>query len=798
VPWRWLIPAALLCVPLTASAQEAPALAKLIREAGLDPAECYRIRDLPIVREDAKFYINDGYLIFGKPVRGTRLSAIFSGDVEGGDAEVLLSPPHRGERRTLAKFAESPTLNEHFKTALFLFTDGSVEKLREDVRAKGQKSPEMGLLLEASHSATVRNLQESFELRILLDLENPERAQQGLFFATVGTPRLGVFDVIYDPMAREQIIVGQYATREQASAFDIWTSFEAQSIRTGRKKQPDPVYALDHFRIDATLEADLNLKVVTRAELTFTAPNVRVFAFETTERMRIDEVKIDGQPAEVFRRQSARESALRIADNSVFLVLAPPGFDSAKPHVIEFHHQGKVVMRAGENVFFVSSRGTWYPHMRGEFANYDLIFRHPKNLDLVATGDLVDTRIEGEQRVTHRRTSSPVRFAGFNLGEYETVKVTRGGYTIEVCGNKRLEQALIPRTPPPPIPVFGGGRRTLGGAAVPPAANLPPIPAPDPLSQLRNLANAVVGAFESMAADFGPPPIQTLTVSPIPGSFGQGFPGLVYLSTLSYLRPSDMPQGLRERNQQTFYTELLAAHEVAHQWWGNSVIAAGYQDEWLQEALANYSSLMYMEKRKGAKQVDTVLTDYTRHLLAKEANGATVEAAGPITLGIRLQNSQTPNAWRVITYEKGTWIIHMLRRQMGDAAFQKFLNTIVRDYKQKALSTEQFRKLAASMMPPRAPDPQLDVFFENWVYSTGIPTLKLSMKASTGMRVSGAIAQIGVGEDFEADVPVEVSFAKGPSQTFWVRTGSEPAEFSFQLKQPATRVAIGSAILQQP
>ena len=227
----------------------APAVARLIRETGLDAAECYRIRDFSIVREDAKFYINDGFVIFGKPIKGSRMSLMFSGDVEGGDAEVLISPPHRGERRTLAKFTESPTLNEHFRTALFLFTDGSVEQILNEVRGKGAKSPEMGLLLESQHSPTVRNLQQSFELRTLLDLDNPARGEQGIFFATVGTQRLGVFDVVHDPMAREQIMVGQYVNRDKGSVFDIWTSFESQSVRTGRKKVPEPIYSIDRFKI---------------------------------------------------------------------------------------------------------------------------------------------------------------------------------------------------------------------------------------------------------------------------------------------------------------------------------------------------------------------------------------------------------------------------------------------------------------------------------------------------------------------------------------------------------------------
>ena len=53
--------------------------------------------------------------------------------------------------------------------------------------------------------------------------------------------------------------------------------------------------------------------------------------------------------------------------------------------------------------------------------------------------------------------------------------------------------------------------------------------------------------------------------------------------------------------EQVFFTELLHAHETAHQWWGNIVTADGYHDGWLMEALANYTSLLYLEKRKGAR-----------------------------------------------------------------------------------------------------------------------------------------------------------------------------------------------------
>src|SRR5215510_13941281 len=76
--------------------------ARAIRENSFDRDECYRVRDLTLVKEDIKVYLTDGYLIFSKPVAGRRMAAVFSTDVEGGDGEVILMPPDRAERRSLA------------------------------------------------------------------------------------------------------------------------------------------------------------------------------------------------------------------------------------------------------------------------------------------------------------------------------------------------------------------------------------------------------------------------------------------------------------------------------------------------------------------------------------------------------------------------------------------------------------------------------------------------------------------------------------------------------------------------
>jgi hypothetical protein len=151
------------------AAPTAAELARSIREAGLDPDECYRVRDLSFQKEDIRVYLTDGYLIFSKPVAGARRSAVFTAEVEGGDGEVMLLPPHRGERQSLAMFTQSANLDEHFRAALMIFTDDSMASLLDRMikEGTGRKAPEMGSVLAEKWSPTLGNVQNGFELRLI-------------------------------------------------------------------------------------------------------------------------------------------------------------------------------------------------------------------------------------------------------------------------------------------------------------------------------------------------------------------------------------------------------------------------------------------------------------------------------------------------------------------------------------------------------------------------------------------------------------------------------------------------------
>jgi peptidase M1-like protein len=786
-------------------------LLQQVRTASLDPEQCYRVRDLDLAREDLRIYLTDGYLIFSKPVNGERLSAVFTADVEGGDGEVLLLPPFRGERQSLARFTQSPNLDEHFRAAVLIFSDGAAQALLDRIaQGGGRKAPELGPLFAEQWNPGLANIQSRFDLRLVQDLLTPQPGRPGLLFAAIAGKHLGNFEVFYDLRAPNQIAAGRRAGPEKHYAYDVWTNFPARGFRKGTAKPPEPPFSEERFQIDASLDAGLFLKATVRTSIKTGPSRLRALAFEAAQAVQVISARVDGQPAELSLDDSPlRGNPVTDAQNRMFLVVPETEFAPSSTHEIEFEEQGSVISKAGTDVYFVGARSNWYPRGGGGvsgLAIYDLTFRYPKRLTLVTAGEVSEDRIDGDFHITRRVTPIAIRMAGFNLGDYEKATASAPGLRIEVYGNRHLEAALQPRVrdqePDTRNPAAAASRPGRIPQHVDPAP--PPPPPPNPLARLQAVAADIASSLQFFSGLFGPPALKSLTVSPIPGAFGQGFPGLVYLSTLSYLNAEQRPDALRGPREQVFFSDLIEAHEVAHQWWGDDVIPASYQDEWLSEGLANYSALMYLEKKRGVKAMEDVLEDYRDALLKhdsqikNDSSGGTLESAGPITWSFRLESAADPGAWHDIVYYKGAWILHMLRRRLGDDRFLKMLAELHRRYVSRAVSTEQFLALVQEFTPPRAPAPgakkfNAEAFFDNWVYATGIPALKLTYTIkglAPSVKVSGTIEQSDVEDDFSTETPVEIQFVKGPPQTIWVQTSNDGATFSATLKEVPVKVSI--------
>ena len=296
-----------------------------------------------------------------------------------------------------------------------------------------------------------------------------------------------------------------------------------------------------------------------------------------------------------------------------------------------------------------------------------------------------------------------------------------------------------------------------------------------------------------MAARFGPPALPTLTVAPVPGRFGQGFPGLIYLSTMSYLAPQNKAIRSLDAHGRLFFSDILQAHETAHQWWGNVVTSAGYHDEWLMEALADYSALLYLENKNGSQPVALALDSYKTNLL-QTVNGQdrgidrsdrAGRAAGEFADAHRLlQHHLRARDRGSCTCCGGAW---------ATSAFWRCWRICAR-----STSASRFRRRISGcwrrvFCRRNRAGPALENFFDQWVYGTGIPSLKLNytVKGKGGaLRLNGTVTQSDVDRDFSVLAPVEIQLGHGKTLTHWVRTADGPVTFSVALPQAPVKVQL--------
>ena len=331
------LPALILLASLRpAFALTAADLGDEIQHLSLDPAECYRVLDLNFNKEDVKVYLASGYLIFTKPDlqanQGTHLGAIFVASADGGDADVLLLPPTRSERSSLATFTNSPNLEEHFKSAAFIFTDGTGDDLLAQLQNNpaSKKSPEMGGLIAESWTSVVSNLISSFETRVVYDVLSGQR-DTGIFYLAVSGKQLDNFDVLYDPTAQDQILVGKLGYRNNRTYFNTWTAFQARSFRNGAPAARRSLCARQHsHRSRHPTRSDHAGGDARHAHFATSAAAIRL-ALQSVAQHARHRRQVDGKPAEVFDRASLRSDLIQASEDRQFLLVCGSRARSRRP-----------------------------------------------------------------------------------------------------------------------------------------------------------------------------------------------------------------------------------------------------------------------------------------------------------------------------------------------------------------------------------------------------------------------------------------------------------------------------------
>jgi hypothetical protein len=778
----------------TVSTEDPRALYQRLNELRPDGTHVYAVHEFNLRRDVISFTFTEGKLAFLPSIDGHVTGAVFT-----GRGHVLATPRDPGERRSLAQFVGVPILDQTFTQAYLRFTDDTAAEVQEQLKSAGSEGVE-DLRFGESWNSAVSTLAPSQSLRIMLDMLSTDPLP--FFYAMLVGNSVGGFDVMVDSRRSEQVLMGQFRVTNDVRFYDVWASFPAENSSSAPMESFAPV----DYRIDTTIAPDLSLEGKTVMHVKAIRPGDRMVQLELSRKLALEKVQSeDGQRLVFFQNEDlGRQDVLRRGDDVVFVVL-PASSPAGESFHLEVSYHGDVITDAGNGVKYVGERETWYPHLTGGdlFVPFDLTFRWPRKFMLVATGTRVEVHEEGDIKIGHWRSDVPMWVAGFNLGEYKMETATEQP-RIQLYANKQLEEAIASRliTHAPTLPAIDRPTADLAsGVTIEP-------PLPSPAAALRLLGRRVLDSIHFYEKVNGAFPFDHLDVTQIPGSLGQGWPGLVYLSTLAFLPAEEQERaGLRDWEQGEA-RDLMPFHEVAHQWWGNVVAARSYRDTWIEEGISNYLALLYAASQKTTSDYSREwLAHYRTILLSKPpgSNEATYNA-GTLSLGVRLRSSKTPEVYRAIIYGKGTWVIHMLHEMLrdpkvkdGDARFRQLLQLILTKYKYRPFTTEDFQREVEHQMTPAMDlegNRRMDWFFEEWVKETGIPhySVKFEVKPrGNEFVVAGRLEQSGVDDLFTAPVPLYAT-RPGPGSKplllgVVITTGPE-TRFRFSSRIRPTHLAI--------
>ena len=159
--------------------------------------------------------------------------------------------------------------------------------------------------------------------------------------------------------------------------------------------------------------------------------------------------------------------------------------------------------------------------------------------------------------------------------------------------------------------------------------------------------------------------------------------------------------------------ENLMAHEIAHQWFGNSVTENDWHHIWLSEGFATYLTAVYQEKTYGKERSDETMKSARNRVIAYYGRSQSPVLDTTNTDLMKLLNANS--------YQKGAWILHMLRGELGDELFWKGMRQYYENFRNKNALTSDFENIMEKVS-----NRNLEKFFHQWLYVAGQPDLKIT------------------------------------------------------------------------
>jgi len=689
------------------------------------------VSNLVLQRDVAKFSLRSGTLALLTQVGGRTVGAVFR-----GEGVFYFTPPTDIEQARLARFENSKELGRTFTELVLLFADSTEAELGRTLTFASGDVSALRPAVKTALDYIADDESKTVDAPLMAAFLNS--AATGVFYAHVNQDGGVPLMFTIDPSDFEAVSLARKGARVLGSRTrEVVCQFPSQGDAGAGGGLLERRPTIRAYRLDVTMaqtgSADLSFKASSRLEITTPVPTGPWVPLALYPLLKVDSARWEGgAPATVFRGKDAFVLWIRLD--------RPLAQGEAVPLVL--YYQGDLIDRYGD-FFFIKSPTRWYPlSLDGNgYATFDLTYHAPSHYVLASVGNRVDSSVTGHVGTTRWVTTAPIRFATFNLGQFENYEVREPG------------------VPPVTVLISESEHRILARNGLPQQRHVK-----------ESVGEDVTQSLKFFQHVYGPPPVERFYATEVPYFEGIAFPGLVDLSWVTF-----------EHTDQAGYEAAFRAHEVSHQWWGIGVDVATYHDRWLAEGFANFSGLWYVEaSRKDNKKYFDMLHRWREEILKHR------DEPSPIWLGERVNSSKDVNAYDILIYQKGAWVLHMLRVLMLDLQtvnedrFTQMMQDYYRTYRGQRASTADFQRVVEQYAGI-----SMDWFFKEWVYGIGIPSYRVAYRTEPAeggkYRVRLRVTQDNVPDDFEMYVPVTVDFGGGREARLRVKVAGPSSEITLPL-----------------
>ena len=373
-----------------------------------------------------------------------------------------------------------------------------------------------------------------------------------------------------------------------------------------------------------------------------------------------------------------------------------------------------------------------------------LIFANDRDGNPSVTGDNWPNRVH--QWIPCLDHPSAKATVAFTVSAPQREIVVANGRFVNVTGNAATSTWRYEESKPIPaycmvIAVNQGAKVNAEGPTVTPLSYY--VPQRDRSYAAKGFS-AAAPAVAFFSETIAPYPYEKLALIIGATRFGgmENSSAIVFTSTLLDLRADEK---MSPRFAIPTRIEDVVAHEIAHQWFGDSVTESTWADLWLSEGFATYFAGLFIEKYEGADPFRDYLRNQAARYFAYEK-----QRHAPI------HDEETQDLMRLLNpnnYEKGAWVLHMLRKRLSDDVFFRGLRLYYNAHREANATTEDLRAALES-----ASRKDLKDFFARWVYGTGHPQYQLqwnSKNAPNAVFLTVTLEQTQAGEPFLDPVPIE-------------------------------------------